>query len=165
MAAETPGRRKGRPLVAFLPRKNFVLDLFLSGVQHGCRGGTTFFFPDTPPVAGFSRNDATEAIRELSSSRVCLFFLPLPNARGQDGLGLDGARGGSSASVELLRSEVQVRHVGLVGAACAGDGEGERAPRAAGDEEVEPGPESCPVMQLQVTGRRFCWASVVVPSC
>ncbi|CAM9431380.1 unnamed protein product [Ectocarpus sp. 4 AP-2014] len=70
--------------------------------------------------------------------------------RGQDGLGLDGARGGSSASVGLLRSEVRVRHVGLVGAACAGAGEGERAPRAAGAEEVEPGRESCPVMQLQV---------------
>ncbi|CAM9524485.1 unnamed protein product [Ectocarpus sp. 12 AP-2014] len=70
--------------------------------------------------------------------------------RGQDGLGLDGARGGSSASVELLRSEVRVRHVGLVGAACAGAGEGERAPRAAGAEEVETEPESCPVMQLQV---------------
>ncbi|CAM9489545.1 unnamed protein product [Ectocarpus sp. 13 AM-2016] len=70
--------------------------------------------------------------------------------RGQDGLGLDGARGGSRASVELLRSEVRVRHVGLVGAACAGAGEGERAPRAAGAEEVEPEPESCPVMRLQV---------------
>ncbi|CAM9213385.1 unnamed protein product [Ectocarpus sp. 8 AP-2014] len=70
--------------------------------------------------------------------------------RGQDGLGLDGVRGGSSASVELLRSEVRVRLVGLVGAACAGAGEGERATRAADIEEVEPGPESCPVMQLQV---------------
>ncbi|CBJ32521.1 expressed unknown protein [Ectocarpus siliculosus] len=69
--------------------------------------------------------------------------------RGQDGLGLDGARGGSSASVELLRSEVRVRHVGLVGAACSGAGDGEREPRAAGVEEVEPGPESYPVMQLQ----------------
>ncbi|CAM9825433.1 unnamed protein product [Ectocarpus fasciculatus] len=69
--------------------------------------------------------------------------------RGQDGLDLDGARGGSSASVELLRSEVRVRHVGLGGAARAGDGEGERAPRAAGIEEVEPGSESCPIMQLQ----------------